>query len=113
MSVYKPIQDEAEVAAAIATRAGDGGNCEDAATSYQSTLASGGSAVAIIGIDAGRRHAAPTRPTARAPFPTSRLVPIGVTVDNIMDTVIADGFRTIEEICTGDVAETDFCKANA
>ena len=30
-----------------------------------------------------------------------------------MDTVIADGFRTIEEICTGDVAQTDFCKANA
>jgi hypothetical protein len=29
-----------------------------------------------------------------------------------MDTVIADGFRTIEEICTGDVAETDFCQEN-
>ena len=28
------------------------------------------------------------------------------------DTVIADGFRTIEEICTGDTADTDFCKEN-
>ena len=41
------------------------------------------------------------------------LVPIGVTIDNIMDTVIADGFRTLEEICAGDVAQTDFCQENA
>ncbi len=38
--------------------------------------------------------------------------PIGVTEDNIMDTVIADEFVTIEEICTGDTADTDFCKEN-
>ena len=31
--------------------------------------------------------------------PYFALVPIGVTVDNIADTVIADGFRTVEEIC--------------
>jgi hypothetical protein len=30
-----------------------------------------------------------------------------------METVIADGFRTIEEICTGDIAQTDFCQENA
>jgi D-xylose transport system substrate-binding protein len=41
------------------------------------------------------------------------LVPIGVTADNIADTVIADEFRTVEEICVGDVAETDFCVENA
>ena len=35
-----------------------------------------------------------------------------MTIDNIMDTVIADEFRTIEEICTGDTADTDFCKEN-
>ena len=29
-----------------------------------------------------------------------------------LETVIADGFRTIEELCTGDVAETDFCVEN-
>ncbi len=44
--------------------------------------------------------------------PSVLLEPTAVTVDNIMDTVIADGFRTIEEICTGDVAETDFCQEN-
>jgi hypothetical protein len=26
--------------------------------------------------------------------------------------VVADGFRTIEEICTGDTETTDFCKEN-
>jgi len=36
-----------------------------------------------------------------------------VTVDNIADTVIADGFRTVEEICTGDTANTDFCQENS
>ncbi|NNC76292.1 MAG: ABC transporter substrate-binding protein, partial [Acidimicrobiia bacterium] len=45
--------------------------------------------------------------------PYVALVPIAVTADNILETVIADGFRTIEEICTGDVAETDFCTDNA
>ena len=44
--------------------------------------------------------------------PYFALVPIGVTVDNIADTVIADGFRTVEEICVGDVAATDFCQEN-
>jgi len=45
--------------------------------------------------------------------PYFALVPIGVTVDNIADTVIADNFRTLEEICSGDVAQTDFCKENS
>jgi D-xylose transport system substrate-binding protein len=39
-------------------------------------------------------------------------VPIGVTVDNIADTVIADGFRTVEEICSGDAAASEWCQAN-
>ena len=43
--------------------------------------------------------------------PYFALVPIGVTADNIADTVIADGFRTVEEICVGDVAH-DFCQEN-
>jgi hypothetical protein len=29
------------------------------------------------------------------------------------DTVIADGFRTVEEVCTGEAAETEFCQQNA
>ena len=35
------------------------------------------------------------------------------TADNVADTVIADGFRTIQEVCVGDVMQTDFCKENS
>jgi D-xylose transport system substrate-binding protein len=112
VSVYKPIQDEAGVAAAIALALRSGEDFEGAATGYQSTLASGGSTVSIIGINAADGTPAESA-DGEGVVPYIALVPIGVTVDNIADTVIADGFRTIEEICTGDVAETDFCQANA
>lgn len=36
--------------------------------------------------------------------PSVLLIPVAVTIDNIAETVIADGFRSIEEICTGDTA---------
>jgi D-xylose transport system substrate-binding protein len=112
VSVYKPIQDEAGVAAAIALALRDGEGFEDAANSYESTLASGGSGVTIIGINAEDGTPAESA-DGDGVVPYVALVPIGVTVDNIADTVIADGFRTIEEICAGDVAETDFCQENA
>jgi D-xylose transport system substrate-binding protein len=112
VSVYKPIQDEAGVAAAIALALRNGEGYEDAATSYTSTLASGGSSVAIIGINAADGTAADSA-TGDGVVPYVSLVPIGVTIDNIMETVIADGFRTLEEICTGDIAQTDFCQENA
>ncbi len=31
--------------------------------------------------------------------------------DGLASSVIADGFRTVEELCTGDVAETEFCQS--
>lgn len=34
--------------------------------------------------------------------PSVLLVPVAVTIDNIAETVIADGFRSIDEICSGD-----------
>lgn len=37
------------------------------------------------------------------------LPPVAVTVDNIMDTVVADGFYTVAELCTADYA--DACTA--
>ncbi len=111
VSVYKPIQDEAGVAAAVALALRSGEDFEDAATSYESELASGGASVEIIGIDPETGE--PTEAGADGSVPYVALVPIGVTLDNMADTVIADGFRTAEEICTGEAAETEFCQQNA
>ena len=58
----------------------------------------------VIGIDSATGE--PAELGGEGVVPYIALVPLGVTVDNIMETVIADGFRTIEEICEGDVAET-------
>ena len=112
VSVYKPIQDEAGVTAAIALALRNGEDYESAATGYTSQLASGGSTVAIIGINAADGTPADSA-TGDGVVPYVALVPIGVTIDNIMETVIADEFRTLEEICTGDIAQTDFCQENA
>jgi D-xylose transport system substrate-binding protein len=112
VSVYKPIQDEAGVAAAIALALRSGDDIEEAANSYQSELASGGSDVTIIGIDA--ESGEPTDEASGDGVVTYvALVPLGVTVDNVADTVVADGFRTVEELCTGDVASTPFCQENS
>jgi D-xylose transport system substrate-binding protein len=112
VSVYKPIQDEAGVAAAIALALRSGDDIEEAATSYQSELASGGSDVTIIGIEA--ESGEPTDEASGDGVVTYvALVPIGVTVDNVADTVVADEFRTVDELCTGDVASTPFCQENS
>jgi D-xylose transport system substrate-binding protein len=112
VSVYKPIQDEAGVAAAIALALRSGDDIIEAAESYESQLASGGSDVSVIGIEAESGE-----PTDEAEgegiVPYVALVPIGVTIDNVADTVIADEFRTVEELCTGDVASTEFCQQNS
>jgi D-xylose transport system substrate-binding protein len=103
MSTYKPIQSEAGLASAIALalRAG-----EDILTSEFDFD------YALFGIEA-----ATGQPTESAEgdgvVPYFGLVPIPVTEDNMADTVIADGFRTVEEICTGDVASTTWCQENA
>jgi D-xylose transport system substrate-binding protein len=110
VSVYKPIQDEAGVAAAIALALRSGDDVEEAATSYESPLASGGSSVEIIGIDAETGE--PTDSADGAVMYVA-LQPIGVTVDNVADTVIADEFRTVDELCSGDVAATEFCQQNS
>ena len=43
-------------------------------------------------------------------LPYIALAPIAVTKDNVADTVIKDGFRTWEEICTGEFEQ--YCPAN-
>ncbi|MBM2823322.1 MAG: Xylose transporter, periplasmic xylose-binding protein XylF [Thermoleophilia bacterium] len=100
MTVYKPIQAEADIAAkaALALCAGEDPSTVTSDFEY-----------ATIGINAADGKPA----EAGTGVPYLALTPTGVTVDNIADTVIADGFRTVEEVCTGDTAETDFCKENS
>ena len=82
MSVYKPIKAEAQAAADVAIALLRG---ED-----------------ITGLTGGL-----TLNNGTNDIPFIALEPIGVTKENIADTVIADGFRTWEEICVGDFAQ--FC----
>jgi D-xylose transport system substrate-binding protein len=102
MTVYKPIEAEAKVAAAVALNLRDGGD------GTQVTVP--GFEFTVIGIGSADGKPAPLGGEGVVPY--IALVPVGVTVDNILDTVIADGFRTIEEVCEGDAAESDWCKAN-
>ena len=99
MSVYKPIKAEVAVASqlALALRAGE------------DVLSQTGD-FSIIGIDADGKPTDSAEGDGIVPY--IALTPIGVVAGNVLETVIADGFRTIEELCTGDVAETDFCVEN-
>jgi D-xylose transport system substrate-binding protein len=83
MSVYKPIKAEAGVAAAAALALARGESLDSVTSpfSFVSTTINNG--------------------TNDVPF--FALTPIGVTADNIAETVIADGFRTVDEICTDEV----------
>ena len=75
MTVYKPIKLEAEAAAEAAIALLNG---EDVAALANDTLNNGQNDVPFL-----------------------KLTPISVTKDNIAETVIADGFRTWEEVCVG------------
>jgi D-xylose transport system substrate-binding protein len=100
MTVYKPIESEAEVAAKVALALRNGDAIEDIEATAEFKL---------IGI-----KAEDGQPTEEAEgdgvVPYFALTPIGVTAENIADTVIKDGFRTVKEVCTGDTAQTDFCR---
>jgi D-xylose transport system substrate-binding protein len=49
------------------------------------------------------------KPTGESPdtdgVPTTLLKPVVVTIDNIMDTVVADGFYSVKDICTAEYAQ--------
>jgi D-xylose transport system substrate-binding protein len=102
MTVYKPTQAESAVASAVALALRAGEDIMGITSDYD---------FSIIGITAADGKPADSA-TGDGIVPYFAETPIGVNVDNIMDTVIADGYRTIEEVCTGDVAQTDFCHAN-
>lgn len=82
MTVYKAIKAEAEAAAALAI-----------------ALSRGEDAPGVTGsVNNGTND-----------IPSVLLVPVAVTVDDIEATVIADGFRTLEEICVDDAASSALC----
>ncbi len=91
MTVYKPIKAEAQAAAAAAL-----------------ALLRGEDLTALTG-----DFTVTTINNGQKDLPFIALTPIGVTVDNIAETVIADGFRTVEEVCTGPAAESEFCTSQS
>jgi D-xylose transport system substrate-binding protein len=103
MTVYKPIEAEAKVAAAVALALQSGQDLSSVESEFDFKL---------IGIKAEDGKPADA-PEGEGVVPYFALTPIAVTADNIADTVIADGFRTVDEICKGDTADTEFCQENA
>ncbi|MGI9586250.1 MAG: sugar ABC transporter substrate-binding protein [Acidimicrobiia bacterium] len=103
MTVYKPIEAEAKIAAAAALNLRDGGD-------GSSGVSVPGFEFTVIGIDSATGKPAPLGGDGIVPYVA--LVPIGVVTENMLDTVIADGFRTIEEICIGDAAASEWCTTN-
>jgi D-xylose transport system substrate-binding protein len=102
MTVYKPIEAEAKVAADVAIALLNGEDVSSVQSDFDFQL---------IGINAEDGQPAES-PEGEGVVPYFALVPIGVTADNILDTVIADEFRTLAEICTGDTAASEFCEEN-
>lgn len=88
MTVYKPIEAEAKAAADAAIALLNDENVEDLTGDFE-----------VMTINNGETD-----------LPYIALTPIAVTKDNIADTVIADGFRTWEEVCTGEYER--FCPAD-
>lgn len=88
MSVYKPIKAEAEAAAAVAVALLRGEEVSSVSGDW-----------VLTDIDNGQNT-----------LPYVALTPVGVTSDNIAETVIADGFRSWDEICVGEFEQ--FCPEN-
>jgi D-xylose transport system substrate-binding protein len=84
MTVYKAIKPEAEAAAELAVDLATG-------MTVPSDMVTG------------------TVNNGTIDVPSILLVPIAVTADNVASTVVADGFWTVDQICTADYA--DACKA--
>ncbi len=80
MTIYKPIPIEAETAAEIAVKIANG---EDV------------SGTSDTGIDQ----------TEYEGVPSYIFDPVAVTADNVNDTLVADEFYTVEDICTEDYAD--------
>ncbi|MFL1379014.1 MULTISPECIES: ABC transporter substrate-binding protein [unclassified Nocardiopsis] len=87
MTVYKAIKPEAQIAAAMAVALATGTDPELGEYSLTDVEDANGEKVPAVLLD-----------------------PIAVTEENVGDTVVSDGIYTIEEICTADYADTEFCQ---
>jgi D-xylose transport system substrate-binding protein len=85
MTVYKAIRAEAEAAAALA--------------------------IAIVNEEDTESMVTGAVNNGTNDIPSVLLIPVSVTTENVTETVIADEFRTWEEICVGEFAE--FCPEEA
>ncbi|WP_052851239.1 sugar ABC transporter substrate-binding protein [Streptomyces avicenniae] len=83
-TIYKALQQEAETTAEIAVALLRGEDIADLAPDSADSPTDSG-------------------------IPSRLFDPVAVTVDNILDTVVADGFYTVEDICTAEYA--DACAA--
>ena len=88
MTVYKPIKAEADAASKVAIALLNGEDASNIQGAWDNLSINNG----------------------EADLPYIALTPIGVLKNNVADTVIKDGFRTWEEICTGEFEK--YCPAN-
>ncbi len=88
MTVYKPIKAEADAASKVAIALLNGQDPSNIQGAWDNLSINNG----------------------EADLPYIALTPIGVLKNNVADTVIKDGFRTWEEICTGEFEK--YCPAN-
>lgn len=87
MTVYKAIKPEAEIAAKMAVAAATGEKFQGGDQGVKKVEDPDGNKITSV-----------------------LLEPVPVTEDDIEDTVISDGFYSVEEVCTGDFADKGFCK---
>lgn len=87
MTVYKAIRPQAELAAQITVDLATGSDLQPG--EHTLTQLEDGSGEEIESV---------------------LLEPVALTLDNIDDTVVSDGFYTVEEICEGEYADTEYCQ---
>ncbi|TQN31923.1 D-xylose transport system substrate-binding protein [Haloactinospora alba] len=87
MTIYKKIRPEARTAAEMAVAAATG---ED--------------------YDGGERELREVTDGGGEDVPAVLLEPVPITKGQVRETVVEDGYYTVEEICTDDYSDTEFCQ---
>ncbi|GHD16277.1 ABC transporter substrate-binding protein [Nocardiopsis kunsanensis] len=87
MTVYKEIRPQAELAAQVTVDLATGSEIEPG--EHTLTQLEDGSGQEVDSV---------------------LLEPVALTLDNVDETVVSDGVYTVEEICEGEYADTDYCQ---